>query len=121
MASKVTQRERLDREFAILATRDPEVFFEAMLISLRENTIEPLDNKRLRAQKAIFKQWFTQYERHLRRDIENGSEAINDAFHVGSRLGKLAILSNIPTRRTLFGRKLDKKAIAARIKELSDA
>lgn len=122
MASPVKQRERLESEFEVLATRDPEVFFEAMLISLRSNTMERLDNKRMKVQKIIFKRWFTQYEKRLISDIETSSVFISQVRQEAHREGRAAAYLNLPMKRTLFGHRLDTKAIAERIQELkSDA
>lgn len=122
MASQVNRKKMLESEFQILATQDPEVFFEAMLISLRNNTMERLDNKRLKVQKIIFKRWFTQYERRLIKDIENNNVFISQAKQQAHREGRAAAYLHLPMKRTLFGRKLDTKAIAERIRELkSDA
>lgn len=118
MPEKITKQELLESEYKELFTRDPEIFFEAMLISLRSNTMQPLEGKRMNFQKVIFKNWFRVYDRELRKRLVDDIPALREAREQGRSAGLLLAFKSIPMKRGLFGHKLDKKALKVLIRDL---
>lgn len=121
MAQRVTKKELLKSEFEVLETHDPEIFFEAMLISLRGNTMHSLDNKRMDLQKTVFKRWFSLYDKHLRETLKvqfEESRKNSGDYIAGLRAGELKALSTLPTRAVQRGVLIDMKLVYDRIREL---
>lgn len=120
---KITRDSLLASDMNTLFTRDPNTFFEAILINiLWDKTAASIDHDLIARQRAVFERWFKYFEGNMRIDIEKElglAKARQTAdYQTGHIAGQIHALTNLPLRNGALGKNVDLTKVAAELKRL---
>lgn len=122
---KITKEELLGSDWNTLMTRDPAMFFEAVLINILwdENNHRRIDHKLIERQKFIFLKWHEYFANNLRFDIEQEIKAslqpeLDKAEAKGNLAGRINALQNLPFKRSGLGKVVDINAVTELLRQL---
>lgn len=121
---KITKDNLLGSDWNTLFTRDPDTFFEAVLINiLWGKDGKDLDQAQIAKQRFIFEKWHEYYGANLRIDIENEIKAklqpeLDKAEARGNLAGRINALQNLPFKRSGLGKVVDINAVTELLRQL---
>lgn len=121
---KITKEQLLSGDLSTLFTRDPNTFFEAVLINILWDNERPgqVDHELIARQRAIFERWFKFFETNLRHDIEKELELAKTKatadYQNGHIAGQIYALTNLPIKSGALGKSVDLKAVTELLRQL---
>jgi hypothetical protein len=122
---KLDRKNLLSADLNTLFTRDPNTFFEAVLINILWDNRAPggnIDQELVARQRFVFERWHKYFATNLRHDIEVELGLIKTKatadYQTGHVAGQIHALTNLPIKSGAFGKSVDLTAVTALLKKL---